>query len=547
MQGENPEERTGAPDEFHSAPVSHRIFVAIAGPAMNVAFGIIVFSLIYLFSGEYVRKSLETTQIGHVVDGSPAALARLQPGDKLIAINGKRLKDWSDLQMVVAINPDEELGIEIIRNGQKQTYNVKTETKEVKARRIGQLGVSPKQEVLISHIEEDSWAEKSGIEVGDLIDKVNGETIYTFLDFHEIARQNHGNEVQLEVRRGFMFDFDVISQEELNRGLIPRQLRRKFNEHDVKLSGAATISALEDDRGWKISDLEKVYKLQEGEGKINVFKDNGGYFVTDLQIDRKLIVGAIQKDSYIQDKGIRRGDQLISIAGVPVQHVDFDQKGQELTKIHGDLPVEFEFHRDVSLRTESKDNQTDSDTLDDQSVHRPDSETFTVMLNLMHPQDGERLLINEIRMDPSISGLALKEAVWAKKYNFANAWGRGVKQSWSMVTQAMSMVSQLFMGEVSLNLLSGPVGIVSVTAETARIGFRQFAYFAGFISVNLAFVNLLPIPITDGGQILFFIIEKLRGKPLSIRKQQIIHQVSFVLIIGLFLYITWFDLVGIFK
>ena len=107
---------------------------------MNIAFGIIVFSLIYLISGEYVRKSLETTQIGHIVDGSPAEIARLQPGDKLVAINGKRLKDWGDLQMAVAINPDEELDIEIIRNGRTQTlYNVKTETKEVKRARLVSL------------------------------------------------------------------------------------------------------------------------------------------------------------------------------------------------------------------------------------------------------------------------------------------------------------------------------------------------------------------------------------------------------------------------
>ena len=548
MPGENPEERTGAPDEFPSAPVGRRIFVAIAGPAMNVAFGVIVFSLIYLFSGEYVRKSLETTQIGHVVDGSPAELARLQPGDKLIAINGKRLKDWNDLQMVVAINPDEELDIEIIRNGQKQTlYNVKTETKEVKARKIGQLGVSPKQEVLISQIEEGSWAEKSDLEVGDLIDKVNGEAIHRYSDFHEIARHNYGNTVQLAIRRGFMFDFEVIPQEELNKGSIPRQLRRMFDEHDVKLSGAAIISTLEDGRGWRITDLDQVFTLQEGEGKINVFKDNGGFFVFNLQVDRKLIVGAIQKDSYIQDKGIRVGDQLISIVGAPVQHVDFDQKVQELVKIHGDQPVEFEFHRDLPLHTESENNRTDSNTLDDQNVHRPDGETFTVMLNLMHPQDGESLLINEMRIDSTISGLALTEPVRVTKYNLVTAWGRGIEESVSMVSQALSMVGQLVTGEVSPALLSGPVGIVSATAETARFGFRQLIYFAGFISVNLAFVNLLPIPIADGGLILFFIIEKLRGRPLSVRKQLIIQQVSIVLIVGLFLYITWFDFVGIFK
>ena len=597
MPGENPEERTGAPDEFPSAPVSHRIFVAIAGPAMNVAFGVIVFSLIYLISGEYVRKSLETTQIGHIVDGSPAEIARLQPGDKLVAIDGKRLKDWGDLQMVVAINPDEELDIEIIRNGKKQTlHNVKTDTKEVKARKIGQLGVSPKQEVLISRVEENSWAAKSGLVAGDLIDKINGETIYTYTDFDEIARQNHGDNVQVEIRRGFMFDTEMISDEDLNNGLIPQQLRRRFNEYNAALSREATISMSEDGRGWNITDSEKVYTIQKGDNKINVFKGAGGFLVIELHVDRELIVGAVSKDSYIRNKGIRHGDKLISIDGAPVQNADFDQRVQELAKIHFDQPVEFEFHRDLLLRAELENSRPDLDnpeklsdfvrqqaeirevplppnfTLDKESegnfllktddgkvyanvriadgqlsAYYPNSKVFTLKLPLTPSQESENLLTKELPVQPTISGLALTEPVRITKYNVVTAWGRGIEESWSMVAQALSMVRQLVTGEVSPALLSGPVGIVSATAETARFGFRELIYFAGFISVNLAFVNLLPIPIADGGLILFFVIEKLRGKPLSVRKQLIIQQVSIVLIIGLFLYITWFDFAGIFK
>ena len=597
MPGENPEERTGAPDEFPSAPIGHRIFVAIAGPAMNIAFGIIVFSLIYLISGEYVRKSLETTQIGHVVDGSPAEIARLQPGDKLVAINGKRLKDWRDLQMAVAINPDEELDIEIIRNGRTQTlYNVKTETKEVKARKIGQLGVSPMQEVLIARVEDDSWAAKSGLEAGDLIDKVNGRTIYTRADFHETARRNHGDTVRLEIRRGFVFHIEGIRQADLNGGSIPRQLRGMFNEHSLPLSRDATISILEDGRRWKITDSDRIYTLHDAEDKINVFKDNGSSLAKELYADWKLTVGAIQKDSHIQNKGIRLGDQLISIDSVPVRNVVFDQKVQELAKIHVDQPIKFEFHRNLLFRAKLENNPIDLDNLENTSdfvrqqaevrqvplppnftlskdgegkfllktnngetyaeakiadgklsVHRPNSETFTVMLKLMRSKESESLLTKELHLDPTVSGLVLTEPVRVTQYNFITAWGRGIEESWSMVAQAVSMVGQLVTGEVSPELLSGPVGIVTATAESARFGFRELIYFAGFISVNLAFVNLLPIPIADGGLILFFTIEKLRGRPLSIRKQQIIQQVSIVLIVGLFLYITWFDFVGIFK
>ncbi len=297
-----------------------------------------------------------------------------------------------------------------------------------------------------------------------------------------------------------------------------------------------------------------------------------------------------------ENKGVRHGDKLISIDGAPVQNADFDQRVQELAKIHFDQPVEFEFHRDLLLRAELENNRPDLDnpeklsdfvrqqaeirevplppnfTLDKESegnfllktddgkVHAnvrvadgqlsayyPNSKVFTLKLPLTPSQESENLLTKELPVQPTISGLALTEPVRITKYNVVTAWGRGIEESWSMVAQALSMVRQLVTGEVSPALLSGPVGIVSATAETARFGFRELIYFAGFISVNLAFVNLLPIPIADGGLILFFVIEKLRGKPLSVRKQLIIQQVSIVLIIGLFLYITWFDFAGIFK
>ena len=107
------------------------------------------------------------------------------------------------------------------------------------------------------------------------------------------------------------------------------------------------------------------------------------------------------------------------------------------------------------------------------------------------------------------------------------------------------MLHRLVTREVSPKFLSGPIGIVDITRKVVQIGFTSFLFFVGFISVHLAIINLLPIPIADGGLILFFVLEKLRGKPLSLRRQILIQQVSIVLIIGLFLYITWFDILRV--
>jgi regulator of sigma E protease len=80
-----------------------------------------------------------------------------------------------------------------------------------------------------------------------------------------------------------------------------------------------------------------------------------------------------------------------------------------------------------------------------------------------------------------------------------------------------------------------------------RVGLTSVLFFIGFISINLAIVNLLPIPIADGGHLLFFAVEKIRGRPVPRKAQEIIQQVSVILIIALFLYITWFDSLRLFD
>ncbi|MCZ6676564.1 MAG: site-2 protease family protein, partial [Candidatus Poribacteria bacterium] len=133
-----------------------------------------------------------------------------------------------------------------------------------------------------------------------------------------------------------------------------------------------------------------------------------------------------------------------------------------------------------------------------------------------------------------------------EKYNIITAWGKGFEKSWTTVSQVFSTLVDLIKRDISPRYLSGPIGIVYITARIAQVGFGKLLIFVGFISVNLGIVNLLPIPIADGGQILFFTLEKFRGKPLSVRKQVIIQQVSIVLLIGLFLYITGNDILRFF-
>ena len=518
MPGENPEERTGAPGEFSSAPVEHRIFVAIAGPAMNFAFGIIVFSLIYLVAGNYVRSSTETTQIGYVAENSPAKLAGIRPGDRIVSINGHRLQTWEDLHTRVITQPDKELKIEIIRDGQRQTLTVVPKVQKIKAREIGRIGVQPKRDAEVYRVVDGSSAAVAGIQVGDLIDAINGEQIHSHLDFYIAAKQFHGSEVALRVKRGFIFALELDRRGELDDGKIPSALRSEFGNNNLALSQNAVASTLSPGESWTLVDKDQTFVIRADGRTLDVYEGGGEPLEIKLNAGAKLVVAGIEKDSAAEKAGVKVGDEFVSINDESVHNFNLGEGLQELlTGTNPGQSIQLEFRRgDETLRAAIPPG------------------------NARNPLEGWGLTINRW-----VSGIQLTEPGRVEKYNIITAWGRGIKESWITVANVFSLLGGLLSFDVSPKLLAGPIGIVSATAETARAGLRGLLYIIAFISINLGIVNLLPIPIADGGQILFFALEKLRGKPLSVRKQMLILQISVVFIIGLFLYITWYDILGL--
>ena len=112
----------------------------------------------------------------------------------------------------------------------------------------------------------------------------------------------------------------------------------------------------------------------------------------------------------------------------------------------------------------------------------------------------------------------------------------------SLLHQMVLIIIYLFSGKLSLNSLSGPVGIFNLVGETAKTGIANLVFLIGYISVNVGFINLLPLPAFDGGRLLFLIIEKITGKPVPAKVENWIHTIGFVLLMILMVYITWNDI-----
>ncbi|MCI9477029.1 RIP metalloprotease RseP [Anaerovoracaceae bacterium 41-7] len=132
-------------------------------------------------------------------------------------------------------------------------------------------------------------------------------------------------------------------------------------------------------------------------------------------------------------------------------------------------------------------------------------------------------------------------------HNALTAVSNGAKGTWSMTKGMFSALAQLVSGEVSTDELSGPVGIVSLVSETKNYGMIYFGYLVALISLNLALMNMLPLPALDGGRIIFVIIRKITGKMISDNLEGKIHGAGMILLFGFMIFVTWNDITRLFT
>lgn len=116
----------------------------------------------------------------------------------------------------------------------------------------------------------------------------------------------------------------------------------------------------------------------------------------------------------------------------------------------------------------------------------------------------------------------------------------------SLFRMMFKTIGSLFTGGVSVNDLSGPVGIYSIVDTQSKQGFESLLYLVAFLSINVGVINLIPFPAFDGGRILFLIIEKIKGSPVNPKVENMIHNLGFFLLLGLIIYVTFNDIIRLF-
>jgi len=152
--------------------------------------------------------------------------------------------------------------------------------------------------------------------------------------------------------------------------------------------------------------------------------------------------------------------------------------------------------------------------------------------------DGKEVEVGRIGISPAPTGIYVRS-------NPAMAVLEGVSRTVEVTALTAVGLYKIVVGQLSSSNIGGPIQIAQAAGEQARQGMSSLAFFTAVISVNLALLNLLPVPMLDGGHLLFFVCEAILGRPLSLRKREVAQQVGFVLLMLLMVYAVYNDLARI--
>lgn len=224
--------------------------------------------------------------------------------------------------------------------------------------------------------------------------------------------------------------------------------------------------------------------------------------------DSKVQIARIKKDSPAEVGGLKMGDSIIFIK---------EEQG-----------VTIKPKKTAEVQSFIKDNSGEKLTF---SLERAgEKEDVEVIVDLS--------INNE---DSSVAGVEIVRTTFVKYGPLKSIW-LGIRTTYLIIVQIFlflfDLIGKIFTSQQVEAEVAGPVGIAVLTSQVSKMGLAFILQFAAMLSVNLAVINILPIPALDGGRILFLLIEKIKGKPLNEKTEGIIHAMGFFLLIGLMIFVT---------
>lgn len=227
----------------------------------------------------------------------------------------------------------------------------------------------------------------------------------------------------------------------------------------------------------------------------------------------KAEIGGVQPGSPAEEAGLQKGDLVLSINGQEVA------RWEDLSRLilsSGDEPLEVKFRRggqDLQVALQPRTMETS---------------------NIFGEKVSARLI-----------GVSAPDHYEIERVDPLSAWWHGLTYSYRILEVTVVSIGKLITQKVPLNSLGGPIMIAQVAGNQAKQGPAQLIHFMAVLSINLALLNILPIPMLDGGHLLFFLVEAVRGKPVSIKQREIAQAIGLTALLTLMFVVFYHDILRV--
>jgi regulator of sigma E protease len=414
---------------------------------------------------------------------------------------------------------------------------------------------------VIGDVANSTAAYSAGFRSGDTIISINGKSIRSWEDVTLSLSQKESQDVQLNVvvqrEAGSQETLNTFAKAEPNPNILSRYTYMANIEgltpyaagtavgvvegSPLQAIGLKTGDVITEVNGTKVTfwrQLEKVITEANPREKLTLNisgkRDNDStdknfaltlapidsisqFSFSNLGIENsELYIYKILENSPAQAAGLQAFDRISEINGVRVDR--WDDVIKNIKSFDGKNPVSISVIR----------------------AGRLENLKITPKLTTQMTPGGAEDKRYTIGISP-IPNIAMPDFVLIKSDWVGSAIVRGVEKTWDISIMTVLSFVRLFQAKISPKHIGGVISIGQAASETFKIGLTQFLQMMAIISVNLFILNLLPVPVLDGGHLMFYVIEVIKGAPLSMRKMEIAQQVGLALLMSLMVFALFND------
>ncbi|NLW82821.1 MAG: PDZ domain-containing protein [Phycisphaerae bacterium] len=573
------------PRSFLNRPTWIRIAVVAAGVTFNAIAATLLFMALFTRGIDLIPAV-----VGEVVPNSPAYEAGLQPGDEIVEVNGERFVDYETLLLAPALSGQGQPILFVVRREgtHEETFRVVAEhpaQASGEAAGIRAIGISPAHQLTIEPKiarEPDlvnKIFESSGLRPGDEIKAVNNQPVATPWEFHQLINEALLPEVTLTVSRSW-----------------PQGSPRTLENLVFPMRIGPTVSNFREEfdltHFFGMIPCLKVAALSERPPVMGLFRRLISRFQPDNPEDQddpaaQLQVGDIiihiGQTPYPNFRELRELTEAHKNKDLTLIVLRADEAGSlnrvELTvrpyEIPGSKRVTIGFVPDLAMDVPLVGKLLEGALPGMMPQFPPGAKIIAVdgepvanfyeIIQQMRANRGQRISIDyEADGEAGGTGMAIPErgglnaqSQLAQYIPFQElrvpfqadsrleAISMGVKKVSQFIVRTLITLYRLIFGDLPTSSLMGPVGIITVSYSIADASLIHYLYFLGLLSSILAVMNLLPLPVLDGGVIVMLLIEKIIGRPISEKVQAAITYVGLALLLTLMLLVTYNDIIRV--